>query len=46
MAAGRASVKAESAQPELDLEPAKQTVSAQVDARFTMTRPPSDQAGA
>jgi uncharacterized protein len=37
--------RAEPAQPELDLEPAKQTVSAQVDARFTMTRPASDQAG-
>jgi hypothetical protein len=36
----------ESSQPELDLEPAKQTVSAQVDARFTMTRPAADQAGA
>jgi uncharacterized protein len=37
--------RAEPAQPELDLEPAKQTVSAQIDARFTMTRPASDQAG-
>lgn len=36
--------RAEPPQPELDLEPAKQTVSAQVDARFTMTRPASDQA--
>jgi uncharacterized protein len=35
----------EPARPELDLEPAKQTVSAQIDARFTMTRPASDQAG-
>ena len=42
-AAGRASGKAESAPPELDLEPARQTVSAQVEARFTMTRPASDQ---
>jgi uncharacterized protein len=38
-AAGRASVQAESARPELDLEPARQTVSAQVEARFAMTRP-------
>ena len=45
-AAGRRSVKAESAQPELDLEPERQTVSAQVEARFAMTRPASDQAGA
>lgn len=43
-AAGRASVKAQSAQPELDLEPARQTVSAQVDARFAMTRPAPGQA--
>ena len=42
-AAGRASGKAESARPELDVEPARQTVSAQVEARFTMTRPASDQ---
>jgi uncharacterized protein YggE len=45
-AAGRKSVKAESAQPELDLEPARQTVSAQVDARFAMTQPAPGQAGA
>ncbi len=38
-AAGRASGKAEPAQPELDLEPEKQTVSARVDARFEMIRP-------
>jgi uncharacterized protein YggE len=45
-AAGRRSVKAESTQPELDLEPARQTVSAQVDARFAMTRPAPGQADA
>lgn len=43
-AAGRASVKAQSPEPELDLEPARQTVSAQVEARFTMIRPAPDQA--
>lgn len=41
-------VKAESAQPELNLEPARQTVSAQVsaqvDARFAMTQPTPGQA--
>ncbi len=46
MAKGRASMAASaSAQPELDLEPARQTVSAQVDARFEMTRPAPGQAG-
>ncbi|HEX3311109.1 MAG TPA: SIMPL domain-containing protein [Streptosporangiaceae bacterium] len=45
-AAGRRSARAESAQPELDLEPERQTVSAQVEARFAMTRPASGQAGA
>jgi hypothetical protein len=44
-AAGRASRKAESAPPELDLEPERQTVSAQVEARFEMTRPAPGQAG-
>jgi hypothetical protein len=43
MARGRASAAA-SAQPELDLEPARQSVSAQVDARFEMTRPAAGQA--
>lgn len=38
-ATGRASSKAQSDQPELDLTPEKQTVSAQVQARFAMTRP-------
>ncbi len=38
-ATGRASGKAQSDQPELDLTPEKQTVSAQVQARFAMTRP-------
>jgi uncharacterized protein len=38
-AAGRASRQAEPDQPELDLEPEKQNVSAQVEARFEMTRP-------
>jgi uncharacterized protein YggE len=37
----RASVRAVSAPLELDLEPARQTVSAQVEARFAMTRPAS-----
>jgi uncharacterized protein len=44
MAQGRASAAAASAQPELDLEPARQSVSAQVDARFEMTRPAAGQA--
>jgi uncharacterized protein YggE len=44
-AAGRASGKAEPDQPELGLEPEKQTVSAQVQARFAMTRPAPGQAG-
>ena len=43
--AGRASGKAQSDQPELDLEPARQSVSAQVDARFEMIRPAPGQAG-
>jgi hypothetical protein len=44
-AAARVSVAAASIQPELDLEPAKQTVSAQVEARFAMTRPAPGPAG-
>jgi hypothetical protein len=39
------SAKAESAPPELDLEPAKQTVTAQVEARFAMTPPAAAQSG-
>jgi uncharacterized protein YggE len=46
MAGGRASAMAAPAQPELDLAPAKQAVSAQVEARFTMTRPAPGQPGA
>jgi uncharacterized protein YggE len=44
MAKSRALTAAASAQPELDLEPARQSVSAQVDARFEMTRPAAGQA--
>ncbi len=44
MAGGRAS-RAAPAQPELDLAPAKQAVSAQVEARFAMTRPAPGQPG-
>jgi uncharacterized protein len=44
-AMSRGFARAESAQPELDLEPARQTVSAQVEARFAMTRPSPGQAG-
>jgi uncharacterized protein YggE len=40
-AAGRAAARAASAPPELDLEPARQTVRAQVEARFAMIRPAS-----
>jgi uncharacterized protein YggE len=39
-----ASVRLASAQLELDLEPARQTVSAQVEARFAMIRPASEPA--
>jgi hypothetical protein len=44
-AMSRKFARAESAQPELDLEPARQTVSAQVEARFAMTRPAPGPAG-
>jgi hypothetical protein len=44
-AMSRKLARAESAQPELDLEPARQTVSAQVEARFAMTRPAPGPAG-
>jgi uncharacterized protein YggE len=43
--ASRASGKAQPDQPELDLEPEKQTVSAHVEARFAMTRPAPGQPG-
>jgi uncharacterized protein YggE len=39
MAAARAPMTAQGATPEFDFEPAMQTVSAQVDARYTMTAP-------